>query len=145
MNNFTDSPLCPWCTTQSSHFSSSTWSIALKCLFDPSDLISLPHLSLVCPLRLSDLLDLFVTGVKTALVQSRSFLCIDPSLWNRFPLRLASPSSLLVFLRFSFTSDPAFPLGVSCTRSASNNRLVQWEALHKMVKYNTIQFDSRKV
>ena len=35
------------------------------------------------PLRSSDRLDLFVPRVRTTMVQSRSSVCIGPSLWNR--------------------------------------------------------------
>src|ERR1043165_5206218 len=42
------------------------------------------------PLRYSDRLGLFVLRVRTTMVQSRSFVCIGPSLWNRLPPSLRS-------------------------------------------------------
>ena len=42
------------------------------------------------PLTSSDRLDLFVPRVRTTMAQSRSFVCIGPSLWNRLPPSLRS-------------------------------------------------------
>ena len=46
----------------------------------------------------------------TSRPQLRSFASIDPSLWNRLPLRSAPPSSLVVYL--SLTSEPVLSFGV---------------------------------
>src|SRR5678815_5472438 len=71
------------------------------------------------PLRSSDRLDLFVPRVRTTMAQSRSFVCIGPSLWNRLPPSLRSTIlSSSISTSFSHLETYLFPR-VPRTGSAS--------------------------
>ena len=66
------------------------------------------------PLRSSDRLDLFVPRVRTTMAQSRSFVCIGPSLWNRLPPSLRSTIlSSSISTSFSHLKTFLFPRSTS--------------------------------